>query len=71
MNNMEFKMSNKDIANASGQVLEYLENSNFKLTEMIVILDSALGIARAKMNNSMAFASTAQLMKEIISGNIK
>ena len=54
-----------------GEVLEYLEKGDLKLTEIIVILDSALGIVRAKMNNSMAFASTAHMMKEIISGNIK
>lgn len=70
MNNIEFKMSSKELSDISGDVLEYLENKELKLTEIIVVLDSALGIMRAKLTNTVGFAALAQTMKEIISGNI-
>lgn len=68
MEKPEVKMDFNRLASLSGDVLMFCVNNNLTLAETITVLDSACGIARAKMSNTIAFAGIAQAMANIING---
>lgn len=67
MEKVELKMNLGKLASLSGEVLEFMESKGLTLAETVTILDSAAGIARAKLLNTVAFAGLAQSVANLLS----